>query len=256
MSQKLLLLLIFLLEVRLQRTKYTRTKQTTNYRNHVRAGRISSMQTVMIDEPNESPEIKGVTMRANLKSLPLLSARPRTEGSRADRVALERACRQLVSVDFVGIVQELIGLPVANPRWPRTRMFLYNPDKRKKATAIPTHRRVSAELSGCVSGTGNKQGLSTSKVTFKVAREKGVFVARGSKGQPGEWGAFRRLERKSCCDEMLVRQTWKCHECWSAVLSHSKQTLKLRKPWHIAEDAETAENQSKPHVLLNQNGNA
>lgn len=74
------------------------------------------MQTVMSDEPNESPEIKGVTMGANLKSLPLLSARPITEGSRADRVPLERARRQLASVDFVGIVREPIGLLAANPR--------------------------------------------------------------------------------------------------------------------------------------------
>lgn len=78
---------------------------------------------------------------------------------------------------------------------------------------------------------------------------------RGSKGQPAEWEAFRRLERKSRCDEMLGQQTRKCHECRYAVLSHSKQTLKLRKLGHIAEDAETAEDQPKPHVLLNQNGN-
>lgn len=48
----------------------------------------------------------------------------------------------------------------------------------KKATAIPTHWRVPTELSGCVSGTGNKQGLSASKVTFKVAREK-VYLYHG-----------------------------------------------------------------------------
>lgn len=131
-SRKLHLLCMFISEARLQRTKYTRTKETTNYRNRVCAGQIPSVQTVVSDEPNESPEIKGVTMRANLKSLPLLSARPVTEGSRADRVPPERTRRQLVSVDFVGIVQELIGLLAANPRWPRTRMLLYNPDKRKK----------------------------------------------------------------------------------------------------------------------------
>lgn len=111
----LLLLFSFLLEAQLQRTKYTRTKETTNYRNRVRAERISPAQMVVSDEPNESPEIKGVTMRANLKSLPLLSARPITKGSRADRVPLERARRQLVSVNFVGIVRELIGLLAANP---------------------------------------------------------------------------------------------------------------------------------------------
>lgn len=80
------------------------------------AGQISSAQTVVSDEPNESPEIKGITMRTNLKWLPFHSARPITEGSRADRVPSERDRRQLVSVDFVGIVRELIGLLAANPR--------------------------------------------------------------------------------------------------------------------------------------------
>lgn len=79
-SRTMLLLFFFLLEARLQRTKYTRTKATTNYRNRVRAERISAAQTVMSDEPNESPEIKGVTMRANLKSLPLLFSPPHNWG--------------------------------------------------------------------------------------------------------------------------------------------------------------------------------
>lgn len=109
-SCKLLLLFIFLLEAWLQRTKYTRTKETTNYRNRVRTGRISSVQTVMSDEPNESPEIKGVTMRANLKSLPppFSSAHNRgvKGGSSSPRkspstASVSRLCRHCAGADRV-----------------------------------------------------------------------------------------------------------------------------------------------------------